>query len=104
MISIIIPIYNVASYIEACMQSICEQTYRDFEVILVDDCGQDNSVQLAVETLRGGGIEAIVLRHEHNRGLSAARNTGMTMAQGEYVLFVDSDYMLVARSLELLHQ
>ena len=104
MISIIIPIYNVASYIEACMQSICEQTYRDFEVILVDDCGQDNSVQLAVETLRGGGIEAIVLRHEHNRGLSAARNTGMTVAQGKYVLFVDSDDMLVARSLELLHQ
>ena len=104
MISIIIPIYNVASYIEACMQSICEQTYRDFEVILVDDCGTDNSVQLAVETLRRGGIEAIVLRHEHNRGLSAARNTGMTVAQGEYVLFVDSDDMLVPRSLELLLQ
>lgn len=102
-ISIVIPIFNVASYIEACMQSICEQTFRDFEVILVDDCGTDNSVALAVETLKHGSIVATVLRHEHNRGLSAARNTGTAVAQGDYVLFVDSDDQLMPRSLELLY-
>ncbi|MDO4497752.1 MAG: glycosyltransferase [Bacteroidales bacterium] len=93
-ISIIIPVYNVATYIEDCMQSICQQTFKDFEVILVDDCGQDNSIALAVAVLQQHGIEPVVLHHQKNRGLSAARNTGMEVAQGEYVFFLDSDDQL----------
>lgn len=102
-ISIIVPIYNVADYIEACMQSICQQTFKDFEVILVDDCGTDNSVAIAFNTLTNGGIDPTILAHNHNRGLSAARNTGLDAAQGEYVIFVDSDDQLMPQALELLY-
>jgi len=103
-ISIIVPVYNVASYIEACMQSICEQTFKDFEVILVDDCGTDRSMELAEETVRRCALTTSILHHEHNRGLSAARNTGLAAAQGEYVLFVDSDDQLMPQCLELLYR
>jgi len=101
-VSIIIPVYNVTAYIESCIESICQQTFRQFEVILVDDCGSDDSIAKAKNVLEHDGISYILLRHSHNRGLSAARNTGLEKARGEYVLFVDSDDMLTPRSLELL--
>lgn len=90
MVSIIIPVYNVRDYIRNCIDSILKQTYKDYEVIIVDDCGSDDSVAIAERMLEGNAIYTI-LRHDHNRGLSAARNTGFAKAKGDYVLFVDSD-------------
>ena len=91
-ISVIVPIYNVEPWIETCMQSIIQQKFLGtYEVILVDDCGTDQSVSLAVEKLQKGNIEPVLLRHASNRGLSAARNTGMEVATGKYIFFVDSD-------------
>lgn len=94
LISIIIPIYNVEPYIEACLRSIATQSVtEDVECILVDDCGKDNSMKTAEQFVAGykGGIDFRILHHEHNRGLSAARNTGILAAKGEYVYFLDSD-------------
>ena len=93
-ISIIIPVYNVESFITDCLQSVMRQTYTGpLECILVDDCGTDNSMALAEQMIAdyNGPRVFRVIHHEHNRGLSAARNTGMDAAKGEYVYFLDSD-------------
>lgn len=93
-ISIIIPVYNVRDYITECLVSVSEQTYtQNVECLIVDDCGQDDSILLAQAFIDGyeGDIDFRILRHERNRGLSAARNTGIVNARGTYVLFVDSD-------------
>lgn len=93
-ISIIIPVYNVRDYITECLVSVSEQTYtQNVECLIVDDCGQDDSILLAQAFIDGyeGEIDFRILRHERNRGLSAARNTGIVNARGTYVLFVDSD-------------
>ena len=107
MVSIIIPIYNVAPYVEQCLQSVMHQTMTaGVECILVDDCGQDNSMELVEQMLAREGYSVCsdgtlisnhspltfqILHHEHNRGLSAARNTGIEAARGEYLYFLDSD-------------
>ena len=94
LISIIVPVYNVQEYIIECLDSIAAQTYTNgVECILVDDCGNDDSMKTVHDYLNRykGEIDFRVVRHEHNRGLSAARNTGIMDAKGKYVLFVDSD-------------
>ena len=91
-VSIVIPVYNVASYIEGCLNSVKEQTYKNIEVVIVDDCGTDESMALAESYLQlYSTMDAKIVRHSHNRGLSAARNTGMQAATGDYVYFLDSD-------------
>lgn len=102
-ISIIIPIYNVAPYVEQCLLSVMHQTKtKGVECILVDDCGQDNSMEIVKRLLADydGLIDFRILHHEHNRGLSAARNTGIDSAQGEYLYFLDSDDCIVEECLE----
>jgi glycosyltransferase involved in cell wall biosynthesis len=91
-VSVIVPVYNVSEYIERCWDSIRNQTYKNIEVLFVDDCGTDDSVAklegyLAAEDT----VDARILHHSRNRGLSAARNTGLEAATGEYVYFLDSD-------------
>lgn len=92
-ISVIIPVYNVALYVEECLQSVANQTFKDLEVLVVDDCGTDASMELVQHFIDNytGEISFKVLHHEKNRGLSAARNTGMDVATGEYIAFIDSD-------------
>lgn len=93
-VSIVIPVYNVEPYIEECLQSVMRQSYRgEIECILVDDCGTDNSMEVAEQLIADyhGPFDFKVLHHEHNQGLSAARNTGMDAACGDYVYFLDSD-------------
>lgn len=93
-ISIIIPIYNVEEYIEECLQSVIRQTYKgEIECILVDDCGKDDSIAIAERLIADykGKITFRILHHEHNRGLSAARNTGTDAATGDYIYYLDSD-------------
>ena len=103
LISIIIPIYNVELYIERCLLSVANQTMTDgVECILVDDCGTDKSVQIAEDFINSyhGNISFRIIHHEHNRGLSAARNTGIRAAKGEYVYFLDSDDTIIPECME----
>lgn len=105
-ISIIIPIYNVEDYISECLQSVMRQTYKGaIECILVDDCGKDNSIAVAEQLIAcyKGSIEFRILHHEHNRGLSAARNTGLENAKGKYIYFLDSDDIIDGNSMEMLY-
>lgn len=92
-VSIIIPVYHVEPYIVRCLQSVVVQEKSiDIELILVDDCGNDNSILLATDFLeRCKGVDYRILYHTQNGGLSAARNTGLKAATGEYVYFLDSD-------------
>lgn len=92
-VTIIIPIYNVAPYIKRCLLSVIKQTYTALEIILVDDCGTDNSMEIVFDIVNEyqGDRKILILKHECNKGLSAARNTGIKNATGDYVLFLDSD-------------
>ena len=104
-ISIIVPIYNVEEYLEECLQSVAAQTQTDgLECILVDDCGQDNSATIAKRFIDSyqGDIRFTFIQREKNGGLSAARNTGIEAATGEYVYFLDSDDYLVPSAIETL--
>ena len=104
-ISVIIPVYNVAPYIAACLQSVMRQTTQAaLECILVDDCGPDNSMEVVSETLQSysGPIDFKIVRHTQNRGLSAARNTGLAAATGDYIYFLDSDDEITPDCIERL--
>ncbi|WP_201590025.1 glycosyltransferase family 2 protein [Psychrobacter fozii] len=89
LVSIIVPVYNVTSYIDACLASIKQQTYKNIEIIVVEDCSTDDSKQALTPHLTDKRIK--VIQHNENSGLSAARNTGIKSAIGEYMMFVDSD-------------
>lgn len=95
-VSIVVPVYNVESFVGRCLDSIFAQTYSPLECIVVDDCGTDASMDIVRERLANyrGNISFKILRHEKNRGLSAARNTGAAAAGGDYVYFLDSDDMI----------
>lgn len=104
LITLIIPIYNVELYIERCLLSALNQTYQNIEIILIDDCGADDSMIIAKETLKNHPNESKVhiYTHEQNKGLSAARNTGIKYATGEYIFFLDSDDELILTAFESL--
>lgn len=103
-VSIIVPVYNVAGYVGRCFDSIAAQTYPHLECIFVDDCGTDNSMEIVRERMAAyrGNISFKIVRHEKNRGLSAARNTGVDAATGEYVYFLDSDDLITPDCIALL--
>lgn len=104
-VSIIIPTYNVASYIIECLESVASQTYRgSLECIVVDDCGTDDSIALADNFIQhySGKIDFRILHREKNGGLSAARNTGLNEAKGEFVYFLDSDDYITPNCIESL--
>lgn len=89
LISVIVPVYNVASYIRVCLDSICGQSYRNLEIILVDDGSTDASGRICDEYARRDS--RIVVIHKQNGGLADARNAGLAAANGYYIGFVDSD-------------
>lgn len=105
-VSIVIPIYNVEKYVAECLNSVISQTYdhSKIECIIVDDCTPDSSMEIVNEIIReyDGDMAFITCRHEHNQGLSAARNTGISIATGKYLYFLDSDDYIYSNSLELL--
>lgn len=104
-ISIIVPVYNVEPYVEDSIRSVMRQTYEGpMECIIVDDCGTDNSMDIVEKLVAdyNGPISFNILHHEHNRGLSAARNTGMDVAKGGYLFFLDSDDELSDDCIEIL--
>lgn len=87
--SIIVPVYNVEKYLNECVDSILSQTYTDFELILVDDGTKDNSGVICDEYAQKDARVKVI--HQENAGQAVARNTGTDIAQGEYVLYLDSD-------------
>ncbi len=101
-ISVVLPIYNVEKYIKKCMESIFFQTFKDFEVICIDDCGTDNSIKITQEFVKKDSRFKII-KHEKNLGLSAARNTGIDNATGEYIIFIDSDDWIEANLFEKVY-
>lgn len=91
-VSVIIPIYNVEKYLLQCLESVRDQTFQNFEAILVDDGSQDGSAELAKCFIRENKLEdKFHLMHKENGGLSSARNAGMDCAKGTWFLFLDSD-------------
>lgn len=89
MISIIIPLYNVEKYMDQCLQSVVDQTYKNLEIILVDDGSPDQSGNKA--DLWKKKDKRIKVIHKENGGLSSARNAGLEICHGQYIMFIDSD-------------
>lgn len=102
LISVIVPIYNVEEYLDDCLQSLERQTFQDIEVILVNDGSTDRSAEIARSY--AGKHENYRVVERANGGLSAARNSGLDVATGEYVYFLDSDDYLVDDALEKLYR
>ena len=100
MISVIVPVYNVETYLEECLDSIQNQTYTDLEVILVNDGSTDGSKAICERYCKEN--RHFHLLNQENQGLSAARNTGVAASRGEFIVFVDSDDMILANYLETL--
>lgn len=100
-ISIIVPVYNVEKYLRKCINSILNQTFSDFELILVDDESPDNCPQICDEyAVKDSRIKVI---HKKNGGVSAARNSGLEIVQGDYVAFCDSDDYVAEDWLQKMH-
>lgn len=89
LISVIVPIYNVEQYLKRCIESIIKQTYQNLEIILIDDGSPDSCGQICDEYALIDN--RIIVIHQSNKGLSAARNSGLNICKGEYIGFVDSD-------------
>lgn len=96
-VSIIVPVYNVDRYLDNCIQSIINQTYHNWELIIVDDGSTDNS-PLLCDLYKGD--DQIVVIHQKNGGLSNARNTGISKSSGDYLYFVDSDDTIEPNTIE----
>jgi glycosyltransferase, group 2 family protein len=101
MISILIPVYNTASYLADCFNSVINQSYQDFEVIVIDNGSTDESAQICDEWAKK--YAQIKVFHQENQGLIAARREGWKHAAGEWMMFLDSDDMLPKDSLKTLH-
>ncbi len=103
-VSIVVPVYGVEKYVGRCFDSVAAQTYPNLECVFVDDRGPDASMDVLRERIAAyrGNVRFRVVRHERNRGLSAARNTGADAATGEYVYFLDSDDLLTPDCVALL--
>lgn len=106
-VSLIVPIYNVSKHIECCAASLFEQTFDELEYVFINDCTPDNSMEVLRETIDKYPARADQVRifnHEKNRGLAAARNTGLEMAKGEYILHIDSDDFVEKNMTGLLYE
>ena len=102
LISVIVPVYNVAQYLEKSIASIQQQTYQNLEIILVDDGATDESGRLCEQIAEQD--ERVLVYHKENEGLSQARNDGLKQAHGDYVIFIDSDDYLHPEMIASLYQ
>lgn len=101
LISVIVPIYNVEKYLEKCLKSICNQTYHNLDIVLVDDGSTDNSSTICDNyTQKDKRIQTI---HKKNGGLSDARNCGISHSKGDYLIFVDSDDYIDLDMIKMLY-
>ena len=100
-ISVVIPAYNVEKYLDKCMNSVLNQSFTDFEVLLIDDGAKDSTVQLCDKYAEKD--TRVKTYHKKNGGLSDARNAGINVARGKYVTFIDGDDYVKDNYLELLY-
>ncbi|KAA8997971.1 glycosyltransferase [Paenibacillus spiritus] len=100
-VSVVIPVYNVERYLDECLQSVIGQTLTDIEVICINDASTDNSMDI-LEKFRTNDKRIQIITHPRNRGLSSARNTGLSRASGKYIYFLDSDDYIVPEAMEEL--
>lgn len=100
-VSVIIPIYNVEEYLDRCVQSVCNQTYKNLEIILVDDGATDHSPEMCDKYSEMD--KRIKVIHKQNGGLSSARNAGIEACTGEWLVFVDSDDYISPEMVECLY-
>jgi len=101
-ISVIIPVYNVAAYLEQCVQSVRSQNFSDWELIMIDDGSTDGSSELCDRFAQDDA--RIRVQHQANSGVAVCRNKGIQLAQGEWVCFVDSDDWLDSNYLQILYE
>ena len=99
-VSVIIPVYNVEKYLEECIDSVLAQTYQNIEIILVDDGSTDSSGLICDRYAEKNTNISVI--HQKNSGLSAARNSGLNKANGDYIYFLDSDDYISADAIEKL--
>lgn len=100
LVSIIVPVYGTEAYLPACIESICNQTHENIQIILVDDQSPDRCPEICEEYAQKDSRITVI--HQKNKGVSGARNTGLDNAKGEYVMFVDSDDELYENAVEIL--
>lgn len=94
-LSVIVPVYKVEAYIAATVQSLFDQSFKDFELVIVDDGSPDKSAAIVESLLSNSDVDYQII-HTDNRGVSAARNTGLSVAKGEYIIMVDGDDVLTS--------
>ncbi|HBK83479.1 MAG TPA: glycosyltransferase family 2 protein, partial [Flavobacterium sp.] len=99
--SVIIPLYNKENYVENALKSILKQSFTDYEIIIVNDCSTDNSVSIIESHLHEN---VRLIHHEKNKGLSAARNTGVKNAKADYVTYLDADDLWKPTFLTTIHR
>ena len=99
-ISIIVPIYNIENYVDKCIKSILSQSFVNFELLLINDGSQDQSLTICRKYLYDKRVRII---SQQNKGLSAARNKGILKAKGKYLYFIDGDDYVSNGLLEILH-
>ena len=104
MVSIIVPVYRAAPYIAETIEMVIKQTYQNWELLLIDDCSPDNSaeiIQNTIEKLSGQASARIrMIRKEKNEGAAKARNTGIELAKGRFIAFLDADDIWHSEKLE----
>lgn len=96
-VSVIIPMYNSEKYIKDCLNSVINQTYSNLEIIVIDDCSTDSSLEL-VRNIKDSRIK--IIKFDENKGVSNARNKGIELAEGDYICFIDSDDIWVENKIE----
>lgn len=102
LISVVVPVYNVEKYLRKCIDSIINQTYENLEIIIVNDGSKDNSGQICDEYGEKYS-DFIKVHHQINKGLSAARNKGLSLAKGAYITFIDSDDWIANDMIENMY-
>lgn len=101
LISVIIPVYNAEKYIRKCIESVLNQTYRNLEIILIDDGSTDNSYSVCQEYNNNSSVKII---HKENEGVSKARNYGIDISNGKYLIFIDADDYISCDMIEKLYK
>ena len=102
LVSIIIPVYKCEKYIKDCLLSVINQSYKNIEVIIIDDKGQDDSIKIAEKILGNSKLMYTIIDQKVNRGVSYARNTGINISNGKYIFFLDADDMISPNCIEEL--
>ena len=101
LVTVIIPVYCVQSYIRQCIDSVLSQTYKNLEILCIDDCGSDASISI-LRMVAKDDKRVKIIRHSNNLGLGEARNTGIKLASGDYLFFLDSDDWIRQEAIEKL--